>query len=64
MTEPIQIYVEDVQYTCNPKQQWQSPTVILQKSSNSYFTQIFQQLFYTNIPTVLSVVDSQLFWFT
>ena len=32
--------------------------------SNSYFTKILHQLFHTNIPTVLSVVDSQLFWFT
>ena len=29
MTEPIQIYIQNVQYTGNSKQQWQSPTIIL-----------------------------------
>ena len=43
------------------------PTVISQKYSDSYFTPVFRQLLYTNlptvtkVPTVLVVVNSQLF---
>ena len=50
MTEPFQIYIQDVRYTGNSKQQKQSLTIILQQLfSDSYFTQM--------LLTVLPVVN-------
>ena len=57
MTKPnANVYMYNVQYTCDPKT---AVTI-----SNNYITQIFRQLLYTNLPTILPIINSQLFSYT
>ena len=55
MGQPFQIYMQDVQYTCDPK------TAVTVSNNYVYHTNLPTV---TNLPTILLIVNSQLYWFT